>query len=118
MRHKITFLQSDITRSLLPDNIFDVITAISTIEHVGLKNRYGITYGDDEKAIKEIRRILKPNGILLMTVPFGNKFKTTKNHRIYTADNLNYMLRNFLFNYATVPSPEDNYEIALIRATK
>ncbi len=42
-----------------PDNSFDLIVATDVLEHIE----------DDELALKEWRRVLKPSGILLLTVP-------------------------------------------------
>ena len=42
-----------------PDNTFDIVTAFDLIEHVR----------DDTALVKEIRRVLKPGGSLLATVP-------------------------------------------------
>lgn len=46
------------------DNKFGVVTAIEVIEHVG----------DPVKAINEVHRILKDNGIFVMTTPNNNWF--------------------------------------------
>lgn len=62
------------------DNRFDTIVCISTIEHVGMDNtRYAGTIdvaqpGDTKEfllAIKELKRVLKPGGVLYITFPFG-----------------------------------------------
>ena len=45
------------------DNYFDRISAISTLEH--------IPNDGDSKAIKEMARVLKEEGILVITVPYG-----------------------------------------------
>ena len=42
-----------------PDNHFDLITSIDVIEHVG----------QPEKMIEEVQRVLKPDGIALITFP-------------------------------------------------
>ncbi len=121
MRDRIAFLQQDITQCHLADNLFDVVTAVSTIEHIGLKGRYGVSAKrriEGRKAIKEIHRVLKPGGLFLMTVPFGDKYEVTKNHIIYSHATLRTVLSRFSFTYKTVPSPEADYELALIRATK
>jgi len=53
---------------------FDVITCISTIEHVGL-DIYGQGPDEfgDEVAMRHLRRLLRPGGRLLVTAPFGKR---------------------------------------------
>lgn len=51
-------------RSLLTDNQFDRVTAVSTLEH--------IPSDGDTKAIKEMSRVLKPSGYIVITVPYGS----------------------------------------------
>jgi SAM-dependent methyltransferase len=58
------------------DEAFDVVLCVSTLEHVGLDNRlYGAVEERDEEgiatALKEFRRVLAPEGRLLLTVPTG-----------------------------------------------
>jgi len=75
----------DIRHTEFPDSFFDYVTAISTIEHIGL-TRYGETSEDldgDKKALREIKRILKPTGRLLLTVPYGVPVVVKPVHRIY-----------------------------------
>ena len=43
-----------------PDNYFDIVLASHVLEHVE----------DDRKAMREVHRILKPDGILLLTTPY------------------------------------------------
>lgn len=65
---RIIFSQLDIINTGYVSNCFDYITCISTIEHIG-SGEYGdeVFENGDRKAIKEIHRILKPNGKLLIT---------------------------------------------------
>jgi len=72
---QIKFKQGDIRKADYPDNYFDLIACVSTLEHIGVAGRYG---SDDQpegdlRAMGEIKRILKPGGILLATVPYGDK---------------------------------------------
>jgi SAM-dependent methyltransferase len=64
------------------------VIAVSTIEHIGL-GHYGDAFGErgDERVVKEITRILKPDGKLLATVPYG-KHAITPSERIYDASAL------------------------------
>jgi SAM-dependent methyltransferase len=56
-----TFVQGDICKTPFPDDFFDAVTAVSTIEHIGLGRYEDPTYSNgDKKAVKEIKRILKP----------------------------------------------------------
>jgi len=72
----LTFCQGDILCTSFPDEFFDAVIAVSTIEHIGLG-----AYGDpihedaDAKAIREISRILRPKGSFIVTVPFAAKSK-------------------------------------------
>ncbi len=68
-----TFLHRDIRTLNLPSNSFDTVLNISTLEHIGLiaydqkvKDELG-----DLKAMRNIRRLLKPNGVLIFTGPYG-----------------------------------------------
>jgi len=109
----------NICKTTFGDNAFDIITAISTIEHIGLEGRYGVSKEDtDYMAIDEIARIIRPNGQFLMTVPFGNKYKETKFHKIYDMPYLERLLARFKTSIDIVKSPESDEKIALIKAVK
>lgn len=120
IKNKFNFDKGDICYTKFNKDFFDIITAVSVIEHIGIGGRWGIKGNgwDDLCAIQEIHRILKPYGMLLMTVPYGEKYKIDKNHRIYDIDTLNFLLKEFVFNVEIVKSPEADYDIALIKAVK
>jgi SAM-dependent methyltransferase len=52
----------DMTKSSLPDDAFDCVTAVEVLEHVE----------DDHAFIREVHRVLRPGGIFLMTTPNGD----------------------------------------------
>lgn len=64
---------------------FDLITCLSTIEHIGL-GRYGdqIDPWGDVKMASNIRQLLRPGGILVMSFPIGRGCVVFNRHRIYT----------------------------------
>lgn len=69
---RMVFLKRNILDTRLPDNTFDAIVVVSTIEHIGLKP-YGQTVKDangDLKAMNELKRILKCHGIIILTTPY------------------------------------------------
>lgn len=78
----ISYVFGDLRKTVFSDATFDVVTSISTIEHIGLDNTLLYT-GDASKnesdalgfmpAVSEYRRILKPGGLCLITVPFGRR---------------------------------------------
>jgi SAM-dependent methyltransferase len=53
IKEKVSFVEDDISKSVLEDNSFDIIASWETLEHIG----------DIDNAFANIRRILKPNGI-------------------------------------------------------
>jgi 2-polyprenyl-3-methyl-5-hydroxy-6-metoxy-1,4-benzoquinol methylase len=70
----VTFIEASICEAPYKDNSFDVEIAVSTIEHIGMTVGYWGVQVDskgDEKAIREITRMLKPDGKVLITLPYG-----------------------------------------------
>jgi SAM-dependent methyltransferase len=64
------------------DDWFSNVISLSTVEHVGLDNRiYGATAGsvapasnptaEAQRAVQELRRVMRPRGTLLLSVPYG-----------------------------------------------
>jgi SAM-dependent methyltransferase len=108
----ISYVLGDARYLPFADNHFDEVTCISTLEHIGMNNtKYG---SKDEQfpedyllAINEMKRVLKPNGSLFITVPFGmyqnfgwfqqfdeamvNKIVTKFNPSDYKIDYLQYI---------------------------
>lgn len=71
----LTFVRRNVLNTHFPDDFFDGIIIVSTIEHVGL-SVYGQTIDSnaDLKAIHELSRVLKLGGIIILTTPFvGNE---------------------------------------------
>lgn len=60
--NSFTIIKGDINTANLPENFYDCITAISTLEHLKEEN--------DIKAVKRINRLLKDKGRCVITVPF------------------------------------------------
>jgi len=94
-----TSVQGDIRKTSFTDSFFDIIVAVSAIEHVGLVGRNLCPEGD-KAAIQEICRILKPGGKLLITVPFGNEsgvysVGSHDSFRVYDYVHLEVLLREF-----------------------
>lgn len=78
----ISYVFGDLRKTNFADAVFDVVASISTIEHIGLDNTLLYT-GDVSKkeadvlgfmpAVAEFKRILRPGGVCLITVPFGRR---------------------------------------------
>ena len=57
------------------EETFDAVTCLSTVEHIGL-GAYGESQsgeGADVAAMRRIRELAKPGGVLVLTVPYGVK---------------------------------------------
>ena len=76
----VSYILSDIRNTPFKDNQFDILTCISTLEHVGMDNTLLYTNSqkfkenlskDYVKALDEMYRIIRPGGIIFITVPFG-----------------------------------------------
>jgi SAM-dependent methyltransferase len=59
----VSLVQGDVRRLPVADEACDAATAVSAIEHV--RGRQG-----DRQALREIARVLKPGGVVWVTVPF------------------------------------------------
>lgn len=87
------FIQGDAS-SVKLDRKFDRITMISTLEHIGTQQQpYDKTR--DSKTITNLGNYLKPNGLWLVTVPFG-KEKYLPQWRVYTQRRLNKLFPNIV----------------------
>ncbi|MEH2532783.1 SAM-dependent methyltransferase [Bradyrhizobium sp. AZCC 1588] len=77
-----SYVFGDLRNTMFADRVFDTIASISTIEHIGLDNRMLYTGKPEDAesdqdgfvpAVKEFKRILKPGGNCLISVPFGKR---------------------------------------------
>jgi SAM-dependent methyltransferase len=77
-------LFDDMTHSCLPDRSFDCVVATEVLEHVER----------DDLFVTEVWRVLKPNGMFLMTTPNGDSVKNTNpdHKRHYTREQLRSLL--------------------------
>lgn len=107
----ISYIYSDLREKIFEKNYFDVITCISTLEHIGLENSEynffnineikktkfninNVKKRDDIIVIKEFNRILKKGGSLLLTVPYGKK-NIYKSLRQYDDQMINQIINTF-----------------------
>ena len=78
------FLQANACKIPLKDKLFDYISFISSLEHIS----------DDKKALKEARRVLKNDGRILITVPYGKKENKNKSdYKLYNQSLITKLLK-------------------------
>lgn len=79
---RISYVYGDLRELPFKDSFFDMVVSQSTIEHIDMNNSiYGYEIDHHKKseiksykfleAIKEMIRVLKPEGTLLITFPYG-----------------------------------------------
>jgi hypothetical protein len=78
--------KADLTDLFFDANSIESLSCMHTVEHIGL-GRYGdpIDPSGDLKAIKELKRVVKPGGSLLFVTPVGKARIIFNAHRIYSA---------------------------------
>jgi len=82
LRHpNFRFVQGNILEADLPPESFDIITLISTIEHIGLKE------DGDHKCMEGLYDLLNKTGRVIVTAPFG-KAATFKGYRVYDMERI------------------------------
>ena len=80
-RPNVSYVYEDLRETCYRDRYFDWVVCISTLKHVGLDNTRFYTSDPDRnelnpddyvRVVTELRRVLKPGGILYLSVPFGH----------------------------------------------
>lgn len=96
---RLRFLHGDILKLHLPKESFDLVINCSTVEHVGLVGRYGVTEirreGDIE-AMTRLWELMKTGGIMLLTIPVGHDVVFAPLHRVYGKKRLPRLLNGYI----------------------
>ena len=118
-----TFIKEDIKKITLPDNLFNTIIAVSTIEHIGIGGRYGedSCLRGDIAALKQMTRILKMGGEIFLTFPFG-KYKIIKPFcRIYDSKSVKELIGDLSIEkeeYYMQDGKDDWFKCSMAEAAK
>jgi len=93
------FIMAD-ARYLPFRNVFDFCYGVSTVEHIGLHGTLSPVLGKiedpegDVKAMKEILSTMKPDGLMIITVPFGKSDILPRiSSRVYDANGIERLFK-------------------------
>ncbi len=92
----LNFVQGNMLNLPFEDESYDVVCCISTIEHIGIGSYDDpLTTADgDFKAMAEVRRVLKKDGKLILSVPYG-VYEENTHQRVYDEGRLSELLKDF-----------------------
>lgn len=94
----LEFIHGDILKLSLPTKHFDLVISCSTLEHVGLAGRYGVTENSpngDIEAMARLKELMKPSGVMLLTIPVGQDAVFAPMSRVYGAQRLPGLLEGY-----------------------
>ncbi len=94
----LRFRQGDILKLPFSEKYFDLIINCSTVEHVGLVGRYGVIEDrqiGDLEAMALLRKLMKPGGIMLLTIPLGQDAVFPPMCRVYGKQRLPQLVDGF-----------------------
>jgi glycosyltransferase involved in cell wall biosynthesis len=95
---RLRFVRGDILKASLPESHFDLVINCSTVEHVGLSGRYGVTEArpdGDLEAMARLREIMKPGAVMLLTIPVGQDAAFPPITRVYGKVRLPKLLEGY-----------------------
>ena len=94
----VRYLQADLLTMRLAKESFDLVVNCSTVEHVGLSGRYGVTDrrpDGDLEAMRILHRAMKRGGKMLLTIPVGKDQVFDPLCRIYGKERLPKLTAGF-----------------------
>ncbi len=97
-------MQGDLLTLALAAARFDVVINCSTIEHIGLTGRYGVTEdrpNGDLEVMDRLRHAMKPGGMMLLTTPVGRDALFAPLCRVYGAQRLPRLLEGYQLDEQT-----------------
>lgn len=92
--NNLFFIKGSVLDLTFEDNSIESLSSLCIVEHIGL-GRYGdiIDSFGSEKAINELKRVVKLGGTILLSVPVNSMSKIYFNaHHVFTKD---YILKLF-----------------------
>ena len=95
----VKYYHGDFLKAELGKSFYDIVVLCSTVEHIGLEGRYGSpsVQNGDVRALEKTKHVLRPEGILILTVPYGKEKTIKPLHRVYNknSDLLKFAYANF-----------------------
>jgi len=101
---------ADLTKLPFGDGEFSSVSCLHVIEHIGL-GRYGdlLDSKGDLNAIKELQRVVRPDGQLLLVVPVGRPRIVFNAHRIYSFRQIKDQFKGWkLKEFALIPDSDQD----------
>ncbi len=95
----LKFIQGDALELSFPSRHFDLVINCSSIEHVGLAGRYGVRDhrpDGDIEAMARLWGLIKPSGVMLLTIPVGQDAIFAPLHRVYGVNRLPKLLERYI----------------------
>lgn len=83
--NSLEFAVSNVFNTPFKNNLFDTVYLGQVLEHIP----------NEDKALREAQRILKPDGLLVITVPKENLLPSPYHLRTYTAKDLENLLKPY-----------------------
>jgi SAM-dependent methyltransferase len=101
----VNYIQGDFISKPLKNNYYDIVVMCYVISHIGLGSRFkaGVLKDGDLKAIEKVEQLLKPRGILIITIPYGKEKIVMPWHRVY---NKNGKLLQYIYHHFDVITEE------------
>ena len=111
----VRYIQGNCCNTGLPSSSADLVSLISTLEHIGL-GRYGdpLDVDGDIRCMREAWRVLRPGGHLVLTIPYGYPTVIFNLHRIYDEGRFQMVTRGFepiMVEYSKLGRPCTKAEI-------